>query len=91
MLSKKILDSKKFEMPQIPVGKAVEKALEAKDLSSKAKEYFEKNYKGWTYEKGVVIIVNDKVSKYLIVIKVNNTIYYITFDAEWNFVEARKG
>jgi hypothetical protein len=89
--SGKILDSKKFEMPQIPIGKAIEKALDGKDLSSKAKEYLEKNYKGWTYEKGIAVIVNEKISKYLIVIKVNNTIYYITFDSEWGFVEARKG
>ncbi|WP_394994440.1 PepSY-like domain-containing protein [Emticicia sp.] len=76
---------------KVPDSKIAEKPLEAKDIPNKAKEYFNKNYAGWVFQKGVVTYTFNTVLGYLIAIKVGNDYYYINFDADSNFLLARRG
>lgn len=68
-----------------------EKAIEVKDILGNSKEYLTKNYAGWVFLKGVAKIKENKIYQYLIVIKVGDNLYYVTFDGEGKFLEARKG
>ncbi|WP_305952139.1 PepSY-like domain-containing protein [Emticicia oligotrophica] len=65
--------------------------LEAKDIPSKAKEYLDANFKGWNFQKGFIAYVENKLFGYMIAIKVGNDYYYINFDANANFISARRG
>jgi PBP1b-binding outer membrane lipoprotein LpoB len=76
---------------KLPDNKVTEKPLEAKDIPAKAKEYFSKNYVGWVFQKGLIIYKENKVFAYSIAIKVGNDYYYINFDADANFLSARRG
>lgn len=75
----------------MPDNKVTEKPLEAKDIPVKAKEYFNKNYVGWVFQKGVIIYKENKVFIYSMTIKVGNDYYYVIFDANANFISARRG
>jgi Putative beta-lactamase-inhibitor-like, PepSY-like len=84
----KIITSKTYTTPT--TGTTQEKALEA--VPTKIKEYLDKNYVGWTFVKGVQIMVDGKITKYTVVIKMaNGSIYYLYFTGEQVFTEAKKG
>jgi hypothetical protein len=68
-----------------------EKAIETKDILGNSKEYLTKNYAGWIFVKGVAKLKENKIYQYLIVIKVGDNLYYVTFDGDGRFLEARKG
>jgi hypothetical protein len=68
-----------------------EKAIEAKDILGNSKEYLTKNYAGWVFVKGVAKLKENKIYQYLVVIKVGDNLYYVTFDGDGKFLEARKG
>lgn len=68
-----------------------EKAIESKDILGNSKEYLTKNYAGWVFVKGVAKLKENKIYQYLIVIKVGDNLYYVTFDGDGRFLEARKG
>lgn len=76
---------------KFPDNKIKDKPLEAKDIPNKAKEYLDTNYKGWIFEKGFIAYAENKILGYMIAIKVGNDYYYINFDANANFMSARKG
>ncbi len=68
-----------------------EKAIEAKDILGTSKEYLTKNYAGWVFVKGVAKLKENKIYQYLIAIKVGDSLYYVTFNGDGKFLEARKG
>ncbi len=76
---------------KFPDNKIKDKPLEAKDIPNKAKEFLDTNYKGWIFEKGFIAYAENKILGYMIAIKVGNDYYYINFDANANFMSARKG
>lgn len=76
---------------KLPDNKVTEKPLDAKEIPAKVKEYFGKNYPGWIFQKGVILYKENKIFTYSIVIKVGNDYYYVTFDANANFISARRG
>lgn len=76
---------------ETPKPAAQEKAIEAKDILGNSKEYLTKNYAGWVFAKGVAKLKENKIYQYLIVIKVGDSLYYVTFDGDGRFLEARKG
>nr|WP_299421522.1 PepSY-like domain-containing protein [uncultured Emticicia sp.] len=88
--SGKFLSVKEIKM-KFPDNKIYDKPLDAKDLPSKAKTYLEANYKAWVFQSGVIVYVENKILGYVIAIKVANDYYYINFDADANFLSARKG
>jgi hypothetical protein len=88
--SGKFLSMKEIQM-KFPDNKIYDRPLEAKDLPIKAKTYLEVNYKGWVFQSGVIVYAENKILGYVIAIKVANDYYYINFDADSNFLSARKG
>ncbi len=76
---------------KLPDNKISEKNLEAKDIPTKAKDYLDKNYKGWVYQKGKITLLENKIKEFMIGIKVGVDFYYVTFDADSNFLLARRG
>lgn len=88
--SGKFLSVKEIEM-KFPDNKIYDKPLDATDIPSKVKEYLEANYKGWVFQRGVTVYAENKILGYVIAIKVANDYYYINFDANANFISARKG
>jgi hypothetical protein len=86
----KFLSVKEIKM-KFPDNKIYDRPLDAKDLPSKAKTYLETNYKGWVFQRGVIVYAENKILGYVIAIKVANDYYYINFDADANFLSARKG
>lgn len=68
-----------------------ERAIEAKDMLGTSKEYLTKNYAGWVFAKGVAKLKENKIYQYLIAIKVGDTLYYVTFDGDGKFLEAKRG
>lgn len=87
----KVISEKKNNMPQVPNLQIQEKQFEAKDLPLKIKEYIDKNFAGWQFIKGIELYVNNKLDKYLVVIKFGNDYYYVAFDPSGTFLGARKG
>lgn len=76
---------------KLPDNKVNEVALEAKDIPVKIKEFLNKNYAGWMFQKGIIAYKENKVFAYQIAIRVNNSNYYISFDSSANFLLARRG
>ena len=76
---------------KLPDNRITEKPLEAKDIPNKAKEYMNKNYSGWIFQKGVIAYLDNKIFGYLVAIKVGNDYYYLNFDADSTFISARRG
>lgn len=74
-----------------PAPTVQEKAIESKDILGNSKEYLTKNYAGWVFVKGAAKLKENKIYQYLIVIKVGDNLYYVTFDGDGKFLEARKG
>lgn len=84
------LSVKKIEM-KFPENKIYDRPLDPKDTPAKVKEYLDANYKGWAFQRGVMVYAENKLLGYVLAIKVGNDYYYINFDASANFVSARKG
>jgi len=81
-----------IEIPlRVPDIKIVPKLLDTKDISVNTKQYLDNTYAGWVFQKGVVNLVDNKVFSYIIVIRLGNDYYFISFDANGNFVAARRG
>lgn len=76
---------------KLPDNKVTEKPLEVKDIPMRAKDFLNRNYVGWTFQKGIIAYKDNKVFGYLIAIKVGNNDYYINFDDNANFLLARRG
>lgn len=88
--SGKFLSEKEIQM-KFPDNKINDKPLDAKDVPSRAKEYLDANYKNWVFQRGVIVYAENKIFGYIIAIKVVNDYYYMNFDANANFVSARRG
>jgi hypothetical protein len=86
----KFLSVKEIKM-KFPDNKINDRPLDARDIPSKVKEYLEVNYKGWLFQRGVIVYEENKILGYVIAIKVGNDYYYINFDANATFVSARRG
>ncbi|MFN3851553.1 MAG: PepSY-like domain-containing protein [Spirosomataceae bacterium] len=89
--SGKVISEKKISMPQLPNLQVQEKQFESKDLPIKIKEYLDKNFVGWQFVKGLELLINSKLDRYLVVIKFGNDYYYVSFDPSGTFLGARKG
>jgi hypothetical protein len=76
---------------KLPDYKVSELPLDAKDIPMKVKEFLNKNYAGWVFQKGIIAYKDNKVFAYWIAIKVGNNYYYVNFDADSNFLLARRG
>lgn len=76
---------------ETPASSVQEKAIEAKDILGNSKEYLTKNYAGWVFLKGIAKLKENKIYQYLIAIKVGDNLYYVAFDGDGKFLEARKG
>ncbi|GGD55788.1 hypothetical protein GCM10011514_19860 [Emticicia aquatilis] len=88
--SGKFLSVKEIEM-KLPDNKIYDRPLDSKDIPSNAKAYLDGNYRGWVFQRGVIVYAENKILGYVIAIKVANDYYYINFDANANFLSARKG
>lgn len=88
--SGKLLSVKEIEM-KLPDNKIYDRPLDTKDIPSNAKAYLDVNYKGWIFQRGVIVFAENKILGYVIAIKVVNDYYYINFDANANFISARRG
>jgi hypothetical protein len=73
------------------VGKLMGKYIQAMDISSKIREYLNTFYVGWVFQEGIMNYVDNKLFSYILAIKVGNEHYILSFDANGNFVAARKG
>lgn len=72
-------------------GKLVAKYIQDSDITDKIKGYFNTYYSGWAFQAGVMHFVDNQLFSYIIVIKVGSEFYILSFDANSNFVAARKG
>jgi len=88
--SGKLLSVKEIEM-KFPENKIYDKPLDPKDIPAKVKDYLDANYKGWVFQRGVMVYAENKLLGYVLAIKVGNDYYYINFDANATFVSARRG
>lgn len=68
-----------------------DKPLELKDLPNKIDEFLDKNFKNWVFQKAITVYEDGKLLGYSIAIKVGNDYYYVNFDANLNFLSARRG
>ncbi|MEZ4903087.1 MAG: PepSY-like domain-containing protein [Spirosomataceae bacterium] len=75
----------------VEISQVQERVIEAKDILSNSKEYLTKNYVGWTFVRGVAKLKENKIYQYLLAIKIGDTLYYVTFDGEGKFLEAKRG
>jgi hypothetical protein len=74
-----------------PIGKLTDKPLEAKDIPAKIKDFLDKNYKGWEYQKGLITYQSEKIIGYLLVIKQNNKMVYVNFNGDGVYLKADNG
>ena len=80
---------KSIILPALP--KIEEKALVGTDLPKIISEYLNNTYKTWTFMKGYQVLTDGKSTSYVVVIKVNNDLYYVYFNGEGKFEVAKKG
>jgi hypothetical protein len=84
-----------LKVTEIPLklseNKIVESPLDAKDVPAKAKDFLDKNYKNWVFQKAIIGYLDNRIYGYFVAIKVGNDTYYINFDADANFILARRG
>ena len=81
----KVLSNKHTPMP-------VEKAITAAaELPATITEYLNKNYVGWAFVKGSLVLIDSKPVGYSVVVKVGGTMYYLSFSGEGKFQMVRKG
>ncbi|RFS15289.1 PepSY-like domain-containing protein [Emticicia sp. C21] len=81
-----------FENPlKFSSGKLVAKYMQDNDIPSKIRAYFNTYYPGWVFKAGLMHYVDSQLFSYIIAIKVGNENYILSFDANGNFVAARKG
>lgn len=76
------------EVPTLP--KIEQKALAASDIPAPITTYLNANYAGWSFTKGVLTLTDGAASNYLLVIKVGNDLYTVSFDGSGKFIGARK-
>lgn len=76
------------EVPKLP--KIEQKALTANDLPPSITTYLNANYAGWVFTKGAITLTDGTVSNYLLVIKVGNDLYTVSFDGSGKFIGVRK-
>ena len=72
-------------------GKAITKLMEPDDITGKIRGYINTFYPGWEFKTGAINFVDNQLFSYIVVIKAGNDIYILSFDANSNFVAARKG
>jgi hypothetical protein len=72
-------------------GKMVAKYMKDTDITDKISGYFNTFYAGWVFQAGMMHYIDSKLFSYIIAIKVGNEYYILSFDANGNFVAARKG
>ncbi len=86
----KLLKGSSVAVP--PVSNLKEKAITtATELPATITDYLTKNYPNWVFMKGIVTMNGDKPLSYLVVIKIDTTLYYVTFNGEGKFELAKKG
>ncbi|WP_165372156.1 PepSY-like domain-containing protein [Emticicia agri] len=72
-------------------GKMIKKYMKDTDIPDQIKGYFNTFYTGWGFQAGIMHYVDNQLFSYIIVIKVGSEFYILSFDANGNFVAARKG
>lgn len=86
----KLLKASSVSAP--PVSSLKEKAITAAtELPAIITDYLTKNYPNWVFMKGVVAMKGDKPSSYIVVIKLDTTLYYLSFSGEGKFESVKKG
>ena len=81
----KVLSNKYAPVP-------VEKAITATaELPASIIKYLDKDYVGWTFVKGSVVLIDSKPDSYSVVVKIGGTLYYFSFNGEGKFQTVRKG
>ncbi|HEY1053709.1 MAG TPA: PepSY-like domain-containing protein [Emticicia sp.] len=82
-----------FENPlKFNNGKPVTKfEMKDSDLTSQIKNYFNTYYTNWAFQAGFIYYIDGQLFSYIIAIKVGSEYYILSFDANGNFVAARKG
>lgn len=83
----KMLKSSKisFTIPKIE-----EKAIALAELPKVVKDYIDGHFKIWTLEKGVVILIDTKVSSYTLLVVEGKDKYLLYFDANGKFIGSKK-
>lgn len=76
---------------KLPDNQITQKPLEQKDVPAKAKDFLDKTFGGWIFQKAVTVFDENKILGYIIAIQVGNTYYYISFDENASFLAARRG
>jgi hypothetical protein len=88
----KLLKASSVAVPVPPVSNLKEKAITAAtELPAIITDYLTKNYPNWVFMKGILTMNGEKPLSYLIVIKIDTTLYYVTFNGEGKFELAKKG
>jgi hypothetical protein len=72
-------------------GKMIARYMQDNDITDKIRGYFNTYYSGWIFQSGLMHYVDSQLFSYIIAIKVGNEYYILSFDANGNFVAARKG
>ena len=72
-------------------GKPITKMMDPDDITGKIRGYINTFYPGWEFQTGAINFVDNQLFSYIVVIKAGNDIYILSFDANSNFVAARKG
>lgn len=86
----KLLKASSVAVPPLPNLK--EKAITAAtELPAIITDYLTKNYPKWVFMKGIVAMNGEKPLSYIVVIKVDTTLYYLYFNGEGKFEAAKKG
>lgn len=76
---------------KLPDNHITQKPLGQNEIPAKAKNYLDKTFGGWVFQKAVTVFDENKILGYIIAIQVGNNYYYISFDVNANFLAARRG
>ncbi|WP_337044042.1 PepSY-like domain-containing protein [Emticicia sp. 17c] len=75
---------------KLNMSKVLEKGMAEEDIPENIKQYINTVYAGWVFQMGLMNFADNKLFSYILVIKVNGDFYVLSFDANGNFVTARK-
>jgi hypothetical protein len=81
-----VLKSSSFGV-NAPSDRIEDKPLNINDLSSKIKNYLDKEFKGWQFERGLSFSQNNVIQIYNILITYDKKQYSVQFDGEGNYIK----
>ncbi|UTA69281.1 PepSY-like domain-containing protein [Emticicia sp. 21SJ11W-3] len=76
---------------KVNIGKGIARLMQEDNITEKIKTYINSYYPGWSFQTGMINFVDNQLFSYIVVIKTGIDIYILSFDANSNFVAARKG